>query len=117
MTDPEIRKFLLEKLAMIREAFSPQHVIIFGSHARGEARDGSDIDMVVVADSFGDVKWPDRGGLLLNTIRPDHSVDALCYTAEEFERNRKWPGVVRSAAEEGIWLSAPSQSNADKEGD
>ena len=117
VTDPEIRKFILEKLTMINRAFSPQHVIIFGSHSRGEARDDSDIDMVIVADSFGEVKWPDRGGLLLNTIRPDHAVDALCYTPEEFERKRKWPGIVRSAAEEGIWLSPPSQSKADREGD
>ena len=26
------------------------------------------------------------------------------YTAEEFERKRKWPGVVSTACEEGIWL-------------
>jgi predicted nucleotidyltransferase len=33
----------------IRERFNPEKIILFGSHARGEARQDSDIDLLIVA--------------------------------------------------------------------
>ena len=35
----------------IVERFQPQKVILFGSHARGDARSGSDFDLLIVAPS------------------------------------------------------------------
>lgn len=102
--DPVAREFLREKLPAIRQAFSPRHIIVFGSRSRGEGTEDSDIDLVIVADSFQTVRWVNRAGLFLNTVWPQPSVDPLCYTPEEFEDKRKWPGVVKTACEEGVWL-------------
>jgi predicted nucleotidyltransferase len=33
----------------IRERFNPEKIILFGSHARGEPREDSDIDLLIVA--------------------------------------------------------------------
>ena len=35
----------------IVERFHPQKIILFGSHARGDARSGSDFDLLIVAPS------------------------------------------------------------------
>ena len=35
----------------IGEAINAERVILFGSHARGEAREGSDVDLLIIARS------------------------------------------------------------------
>lgn len=88
----------------IRADLAPRHVILFGSHARGEATTDSDIDLVIVSERFEGVPHPNRHRALFRHIWRDRSVDVICLTPEEFERLRKWAGVVSTACEEGIWL-------------
>ena len=40
----------------IVEHFHPQHVILFGSRARGDAQDDSDFDLLIIAPS-GEPRW------------------------------------------------------------
>jgi uncharacterized protein len=40
--------------ALLDAASSPARVILFGSHARGEASDGSDLDFLVIERDVGD---------------------------------------------------------------
>jgi predicted nucleotidyltransferase len=40
--------------ALLDAASSPARVILFGSHARGEARDGSDLDFLVIEREVDD---------------------------------------------------------------
>lgn len=42
---------LAEIVVRIREAVHPERVILFGSHARGEGRPDSDLDILIVAPS------------------------------------------------------------------
>ena len=95
---------LRAKLPELRQELAPKHVILFGSHARDEATEDSDIDVIFVAESFARVKAPNRHRLIFKHIWRDRSVDAICLTPAEFEKLRKWPGVVSTACEEGIWL-------------
>ena len=81
-----------------------QRTIVFGSRARGEGREDSDIDMVLVGKAFTTIKAPNRFGTVLQAIRSEGGVDVLCFTPEEFAKYRRWPGIVKAACEEGIWL-------------
>ena len=101
--DSVVRKFLDDKLDLIKREYSPSHLIVFGSRAKGEAGAGSDIDILIVSERFAHINWPDRMGHFLNTIWPDVPVDAICYTPEEFEQMlHKQAPFVRNAVAEGI---------------
>jgi len=92
------------KLPELQEAFAPQDIILFGSHARGEAHEWSDIDLVIVSDTFRDVPRPNRHRPFFKILWNKRSVDVIGLTPEEFERMRQWPGVIGTADKEGIHL-------------
>ena len=46
--------FLRRSIERLVRAFAPDHIILFGSYAKGTARLGSDVDLLVVADLAGD---------------------------------------------------------------
>lgn len=55
MMDLQEKEGMDERIAHLRarivEAVDPQQIVLFGSHARGEARSGSDVDLLVVHDT------------------------------------------------------------------
>lgn len=89
----------------IAERFRPRRVILFGSHARGQATENSDVDLLVVLDRPGP-----RGRRSAPIIRMlaeefDLPVDVIVRSHEAIE---KWQGVpgsfCRQIAEEGVVL-------------
>ena len=104
VTDPELRRFLHEKLAIIQSEYAPDHIILFGSRARGEARPESDIDLILVSGRFRGTKFINRMGRFLQAVRPHRHVDAICYTPEEFEERRQQVPMIAEACETGVWL-------------
>jgi len=101
--DDVAKRFLDQKLDTIRREFSPTHLLVFGSRATGNAREDSDIDLIVVSERFKDIRSPNRMGLFLNAVWPDVPVDAICYTPEEFDAllEKQWP-FVRNAVANGV---------------
>lgn len=85
-------------------ASGPARVMVFGSYARGDAQDDSDLDLLVLESSFADkadeyVRIRSAIGAL------DVGVDLLLYTDEEFERRSTVPGTLPYwAKREGKWL-------------
>ena len=65
--------------------FDIESIVLFGSRARGDAKEESDFDVLVVANS--DVPFIERQGLaMLQLGRKGFAVDLLVYTPEEAER-------------------------------
>jgi predicted nucleotidyltransferase len=68
-----------------RYGIRPQRVILFGSYARGQQHEGSDIDLIVVSRSFRGKGFLRRlemlGGAAGDALVP---VQARAYTPEEF---------------------------------
>ena len=80
VAESEVREFV-DRLA---EEFSPQRVILFGSHARGNPADDSDVDLLVIMDTG---KRPVQQALEIR-LRLDCSfpLDLLVKTPQEVQR-------------------------------
>lgn len=84
--------------------FHPEQIILFGSHARGEAHRHSDIDLLVVFSECTDKR---KAAIEIRRVLKDMPVpkDIIVSTPEELERKRDWVGsVLRYAQQEGVIL-------------
>lgn len=102
--DPVLKRFVTDYLPRLRQLYSPQLVLAFGSRARGDALADSDVDLLIVSERFGTLGFLDRAVSVLTDLDLPFATDLLCYTPEEFERKRAEYGVVSLAAEQGIAL-------------
>jgi len=85
----------------IVERFDPERIILFGSHAQGNAQSDSDLDFLVVMPVHGSKREKAiEIGVALHGIRV--AKDIVVSTPEEFERRKEIVGTIeRSAAQEG----------------
>lgn len=86
--------------------FDPERIILFGSHARGDAGRDSDVDLLVVMDVVGSRR--DKAveiGIALHDIR--WPKDIIVTTPAAFEWRKDVVGTIeRPAAREGRVLYA-----------
>jgi len=97
---------LNEAVNRLVAAAHPKQIILFGSHARGDADDHSDVDLLIVEtivpDRYEEMIRLNRvlKGLLL-------PVDLLVVSEHEFESRSRMPGMVEhTASREGRVLYA-----------
>ena len=88
------------------ERFAPQMVILFGSYARGDADEDSDVDLLVVMPDV-----TERRPLAIEMRRALRTArlpkDILVLSCAEYERDRHIPGTIAyPAAREGVVLYA-----------
>jgi predicted nucleotidyltransferase len=100
---PEKMQAAIERLVA---AAHPTRIILFGSRARGEADDRSDVDLLVikprVENRYEELIDLDRS--LAGILMP---VDILLVSEAEFEERAEQPGTVeRAARKEGRVLYA-----------
>jgi len=82
-------------------AANPSRVILFGSYARGEANDDSDLDLMVVEPVVED-RAAEMIRLRRAVGRVGIGVDVLVYSDAEFDERKDWLShVVYWAALEG----------------
>ena len=98
-------ELLQEMTDIIVKEVQPRKVILFGSHARGEAGPDSDLDFLVVEDGPFGLNRSRRAEMvkLLRSVRNFRiATDFLVYTSEEID---KWQSsrnhVVSHALREG----------------
>jgi len=83
-------------------------IYLFGSYATGKQKEGSDIDLCVIAPEFNErrmqVLCSIRAAIRGATKLP---VDVLAFTDEEFYRKSKMkPTIQYAIANEGVLLNA-----------
>jgi len=95
---------LTEISQRIARAFDPERIILFGSHARGNASERSDVDLLVIARTAA--PKPRRSVPIYSLLRDyPFSKDILVYTPEEVEAYRHLKtSLIHRALDEGIVL-------------
>jgi hypothetical protein len=102
MADIWIEKFQKEALPKIVQHAKPLKVLIFGSRVRGNATEDSDIDVIIISDSFKNIPFLRRMERMLKVVRFPKHVDYLCYTPDEFERIKHASSIIEDALEQHL---------------
>jgi predicted nucleotidyltransferase len=99
---------LQQMVAEIREEIPGAEVRLFGSHARGEARPDSDIDLLItVTDDWlaHHDRWAVLDHLRWRLSQPRRPVDLLLFSHSQVElRQQLRSSVVHQAYAEGVRL-------------
>ncbi|MHB1775341.1 MAG: nucleotidyltransferase domain-containing protein [Acidimicrobiales bacterium] len=83
------------------DACDPRTIVLFGSAARGAARPGSDIDLLVVIDDEADWTTAAKAALLA-VARLEPEVDVNVTTRARVDADREQAGtIIRPALREG----------------
>lgn len=96
MAKPPVPRALLGPIV---EYFKPERVILFGSRARGEARQGSDIDLMVVVDDTTPPERLTRTGCREALRAYRGAADVFPVRAAAFERDRGIIGTLAAEAD------------------
>jgi predicted nucleotidyltransferase len=95
-----------EIVRRVREVAAPTRVILFGSHARGDAADDSDVDLLVLVK-----ETPSRRNLAIKIHRAlsglGKPIDVIVATEDIMGRFGDIPGVIyEEAASKGVEIYA-----------
>ena len=105
----DIKRTLDKMVKRIVKRFAPEKVILFGSHARGQAGPDSDVDLLIVMQLKG--KKSAQELEIRKALRAFHHIpkDVIVTTPEDFAWRSKIPGTIeRPASLEGRVLYARS---------
>jgi predicted nucleotidyltransferase len=97
----------------IAEEFRPKRIILFGSHAAGNPRSDSDVDLLVVMPCRGNPLH--KAPQILTRLRPSFSVDVLVRSPEEVQTrldNNDW--FMQEVVERGRVLYEAANSRMGK---
>jgi len=98
----KITKEMIEGIRKFKKDVAVEKVILFGSYAAGNAKEHSDIDLILIGKKFRNKNFHSRFKGLWLKWKLNFPVDFLCYTPEEFEARKREPTIVREAVKEGI---------------
>lgn len=104
--DPLVERFKAEAIPILKREYNPQSIILFGSRVTGNAREGSDLDVILVSESFTAIPFVRRMALVARKVRFPVHVDFLCYAPDEFERVKKTSSVLQDALGYGELIPA-----------
>jgi predicted nucleotidyltransferase len=94
----EKRRIARDTASRIVDRLDPARILLFGSVARGAARETSDIDLLVIKES--DMPFKKRMAFLYAEIERHEDIEMLWYTQRELENMKQWSSFVRHVLKE-----------------
>lgn len=80
-----IRRIINQYLALLKEhGFQIEEAILFGSHARGQANQSSDIDLALVSPGFEGVRFTDKNKIRKITLAVSTDLEILPFNPKHF---------------------------------
>ncbi len=87
------------RLTLESKGIHIQKLVLYGSYARGMAKEGSDIDVLVISDDFSGKNYWERIDILSDAIYEIFEpIEAVALTIEEWEKGES---VIVDYAKEG----------------
>jgi len=103
ISQKKIRKFLKKLVNKLISNYDISQIILFGSFARGDYHEYSDIDLIIIG--YLDDNFFNRIGKVLDLGPPNIELEPLVYTPEEFEKMKENENpFILNVLEEGIIL-------------
>ncbi len=106
MTDVWVEKFRKIAIPKLEKEFKPEKIILFGSRAKGTAKENSDLDVIVISTSFDKMPFLRRMPLVLRKVSFPKHVDYICYTPSEFKKMKKESAIIKDAMESAKEIAA-----------
>ena len=95
-------KKLEEIINRILQVIIPDKIILFGSRARGESREDSDYDILIIKSGIED-ELKTENAIYRSFIGMIANADILVRTPEEVEKSKnKVVSVIKTAIKEGV---------------
>lgn len=93
---------IINKLKEFKKQNNIDKMYLFGSAASGKTHKYSDIDLIVVSKKFRGKGILKRSPKLYTRWNMNYPVDLLCFTPEEFNKQKNHITLVREAIRNGI---------------
>jgi predicted nucleotidyltransferase len=77
---------IAELMTRLDNKFRIERALLFGSSARGDRLEESDIDIIVISSDFEGISMPNRQALIQREWNGEEEVQALAFTPEEFSK-------------------------------
>lgn len=99
--DKKIQDAFTDIIQSIITNYAPQKIVLFGSYARGEAHEGSDIDLMLIKETYK--RFIDRIADVIKLNNTFLSLEPLIYSPLELETMKKEKrDIIMTIEEEGI---------------
>ena len=96
----DVRLEIEDVVRIVAKTIKPNALYLFGSAARNEFSDQSDIDLLIITEFAGDIKG---NRLAIAKIRPfsKYPVDIIWMCRDDFNRKAEIGGIAQIVKEEG----------------
>ncbi len=109
MQDPWLQRYWREVLPRLWKELKPEKVILFGSRVQGKAEEPSDLDVVVISETFAQIPFLERLAFMMRRFPFPKHVDYLCYTPEEWRRIYPKSFLLEEAVRTGLEVTAETE--------
>lgn len=80
----DINNIIQRFLTLVSQEFPVKNIYLFGSYAKGNAHDYSDIDIAVVSDKFEGIRFNDKERLAKYIINTSYDLEVHPFKTEDF---------------------------------